>query len=83
MTNPNKLPKRITVTYGQDYEVDEIMLNDIANVKGKPASDITTEDVLWWLEDWVSEDFPNADRDTLTYQNDKGEVIHAIQCYCN
>jgi hypothetical protein len=78
MTNPNNLPSQINVTRAVTYEVDEVMLADISTATGKDENDITLKDVLWWLEDWVSEDFPNADRDTLTYQNDKGEVIHAI-----
>lgn len=75
MSNPNNLPAQIVVTYGQTYEVDEAMLNDISECHDKDVSNITIEDVMEWLEDWVSEDFPNAESANLTYQDNKGKVI--------
>lgn len=75
MSNPNNLPAQVVVTYGQTYEIDEVMLSDISEAYGKPEADITIEDVMEWLEDWVSEDFPNAEGANLTYQDNKGKVI--------
>ena len=73
-SNPNR-PLQVNVTMGVTYEVDEVMLNDISEACDIPLAEITTRDVMAWLDDWITEDFQGGGMLTIT--DEKGRAINA------
>jgi hypothetical protein len=66
----DKLPERINVSKTVTYDVVRIV-NDLRELGHE--GEITTETVLDYIEDWVSEDF-GTDTD-LIYQDENGEEL--------
>lgn len=67
----NKLPERINVMRVVSYGVDGIV-DDLVNYMEKDLNEITIEDCLDWIEDWVAEDFGTND---VIYQDENGNDL--------
>lgn len=66
------LPERINVMKVISYDVQQIC-EDIHAAHEKPFDEITIEDCLDWIEDWVGEDFGYGN--DLIYQDENGEEL--------
>jgi len=70
MTN---LPERINVMRVVTYDVSNIC-KQIHETLEKSLDEITIEDCMNWIEDWVNEDFDGY-TDELIYQDENGEEL--------
>lgn len=70
MTN---LPETINVMRVVTYDVSGIC-EQIHESLEKPLEDITLQDCMEWIEDWVNEDFGGY-TDDLIYQDENGEEL--------
>lgn len=74
------LPERINVMKVVSYDVTQI-LQDIRDMNetmipfGKSDEEVTTEDILNFIEDWVREDFSHCDIRELIYQDENGNDL--------
>ena len=66
----DNLPERINVIKIITYDVPRIV-NDLKEMGHE--GDITVENVLDYIEDWVEEDFGNFS--DLVYQDENGEIL--------
>ena len=64
----NKLPTRINVLRVVSYSVPDI-IEDIK--ENEPNAEITTESILYYIQDWVEADFGGATKN-LIYQDENG-----------
>jgi hypothetical protein len=69
----NSLPERINVMRVITYDVSGIC-EQIHNTLEKSLDEITIEDCMNWIEDWVNEDF-NGYTDELIYQDENGDDL--------
>jgi len=67
-----KLPERINVMRVVSYDVQQLV-DDIYNFREMDTDEITIEDCLDWIQDWVREDFGTLDG--LIYQDENGEEL--------
>lgn len=75
----NELPQRINVMKVVTYDVQKIV-EDVHECHGTPFEDITIEDCLTWISDWVADDFScgyghTADTGDLIFQDENGEEL--------
>ena len=68
----NKLPKEINVIKSVTYDVIQIC-NDIHAAYETPFDDITIDDCLEWIEDWVVDDFGWGNQ--LSYLDENGNHL--------
>lgn len=66
------LPERINVMKVVTYDVQQIC-EDIHAATNVSFDEITIDDCLCWIDDWVQEDF-NGDTN-LIYQDENGEEL--------
>lgn len=66
----SNLPERINVIKAITYNVQGIV-KDLKEMGHE--GDITVENVLDYIEDWVEEDFGNSN--DLIYQDENGEML--------
>ena len=67
-----KLPQEINVIKSITYDVIQIC-EQIHEAYEKPFDEITIDDCLEWIEDWVGEDFGWGN--TLMYQDENGNDL--------
>jgi len=68
----NNLPERINVMRVVTYGVQQLV-DDIHNWREIDPNEITIEDCLEFIQDWVREDFGTLDG--LIYQDENGEEL--------
>lgn len=67
------LPERINVMKVISYDVQQIC-EDIHHSLEKPLDEITLDDCIDWIEDWVEEDF-GVNAGSLIYQDENGNEL--------
>lgn len=67
------LPERINVMKVISYDVRQIC-EDIHAAHETPFDEISIEDCLDWISDWVEQDFRVSAR-SLTYQDENGNEL--------
>jgi len=67
------LPERINVMRVMSYDVQQI-IDDIIAANFVQPDEITIEDCLDWIEDWVADDF-HYETSNLIYQDENGEEL--------
>lgn len=77
----SKLPERINVLKVITYDVEKVVQDIVQSrsygedgaAPGDYAVEITVDDVMEWIMDWVEEDFGSIDG--LIFQDENGEEI--------